>query len=155
MSDPRPAGTVVEVGDGAAIPLRSDRGLFTAWRIAFFGAIAALAYLAWSRPDPYWRLLKFLPDGLLVTFEVTVGRRAQALFRQRPAQFLQLAFGQAGELGPFDVGQVPVGPAGGELGDCAGEVERRARQVLGGDRRLLEAWLGLGQPRLGGPCARR
>jgi polar amino acid transport system permease protein len=78
MSEARPA-PVVEVGDGAAIPLRSDRGLFTAWRIAFFGAIATLAYLAWSRPDPYWRLLRFLPDGLLVTFEVTLGAIALAL----------------------------------------------------------------------------
>jgi polar amino acid transport system permease protein len=70
---------VVDVGDGAAIPLRSDAGLFTAWRIAFFGAIVALAFLAAWRPDPYWRILMFVPDGILVTFEVTVGSILLAL----------------------------------------------------------------------------
>jgi len=69
----------LEVGDGAAIPVRSDRGLFTAWRIAFLGAIAALAGLALFKPDPYRAILKFVPDGILVTFEVTVGAIALAL----------------------------------------------------------------------------
>jgi len=69
----------LEVGDGAAIPVRSDRGLFTAWRIAFVGAIAALAGLALFRPDPYRAILKFVPDGILVTFEVTLGAIALAL----------------------------------------------------------------------------
>lgn len=63
---------VVEVGDGAAIPLKSDVGLVTAWRVAFFGAIATVAYLGITRPDPYLRILTFLPDGVLVTFQVTV-----------------------------------------------------------------------------------
>ena len=79
MSDPRPAGPLVEVGDGAAIPVRSDRGLFTAWRIAFFGAIGALGGLALFKPDPYRAILKFVPDGILVTFEVTLGAIALAL----------------------------------------------------------------------------
>jgi polar amino acid transport system permease protein len=78
MSEPRPAA-VVEVGDGAAIPVRSDRGLFTAWRIAFFGALAALAGLVLLKPDPYQAILKFVPDGILVTFEVTLGAIALAL----------------------------------------------------------------------------
>jgi polar amino acid transport system permease protein len=69
----------LEVGDGAAIPVRSDRGLFTAWRIAFAGAIGALAGLALFRPDPYRAILKFVPDGILVTFEVTLGAIALAL----------------------------------------------------------------------------
>lgn len=64
---------VIEVGDGAAIPRRGDAGLFTAWRVAFFGAIGALAYLALTQPDPYLRILRFIPDGILVTFQVTVG----------------------------------------------------------------------------------
>jgi len=78
MSEPRPAA-LVEVGDGAAIPVRSDRGLFTAWRIAFFGAFAALAGLALLKPDPYRAILKFVPDGIVVTFEVTLGAIALAL----------------------------------------------------------------------------
>lgn len=62
----------IDVTDGASIPVRKDAGLFTAWRTAFFGALATIAYLLVSRPDPYWKILKFLPDGIVVTFEVTV-----------------------------------------------------------------------------------
>ncbi len=71
--------SVVEVGDGAAIPLKSDVGLFTAWRVAFFGAVATVACLATVRPDPYFRILRFVPDGVLVTFKVTVGAILLAL----------------------------------------------------------------------------
>lgn len=73
---------VIEVGDGAAIPSKKDRGLLNAWWLSFIGAIAMIAYLAvsaygedgkWFDPEnPYWRVLKFIPDGVLVTFEVTV-----------------------------------------------------------------------------------
>ncbi|MEA2101000.1 MAG: amino acid ABC transporter permease [Thermodesulfobacteriota bacterium] len=62
----------IDVGDGVAIPSKKDRGLFTAWRVAFFGAIAIIAGLVISSPDPYWDILKFVPDGILVTFQVTV-----------------------------------------------------------------------------------
>jgi len=73
-----PAMKIVDVGDGAAIPVKSDHGLFTAWRIAFVGAIATLSWLAWSKPDPYLAIIKFVPDGILVTFKVTVGAIALA-----------------------------------------------------------------------------
>ncbi len=63
---------VIEVGDGAAIPSKKDVGLFTAWRVSFVGAIAMVVYLAVSSPDPYWNILKFLPDGILITFQVTI-----------------------------------------------------------------------------------
>ncbi|MFZ5812454.1 MAG: amino acid ABC transporter permease, partial [Thermodesulfobacteriota bacterium] len=62
---------VIAVGDGAAIPSRGDRGLVSAWKLSFFFAVATLAYLLIVRPTPYWRLFKFLPDGILVTFQVT------------------------------------------------------------------------------------
>lgn len=62
----------IEVTDGASIPRKKDKGLFTAWRMSFFGAVAALAGLLVFKPDPYLEILKFLPDGILVTFEVTV-----------------------------------------------------------------------------------
>ncbi len=60
------------MGDGAAIPSRSDIGLFTAWRLAFFGAIAILIGLVVAKPDPYLEIIRFVPDGVLVTFQVTV-----------------------------------------------------------------------------------
>ena len=62
----------IDVGDGAAIPSKEDVGLFTAWRVAFFGAIIIILYLVVSKPDPYLHIIKFVPDGILVTFEVTV-----------------------------------------------------------------------------------
>jgi polar amino acid transport system permease protein len=62
----------IDVTDGASIPVKGDPGLFTAWRMAFFGALAALAALVALRPDPYLRILRFIPDGIVVTFEVTI-----------------------------------------------------------------------------------
>ena len=71
--------TIIEVGDGAAIPSKKDRGLFSAWRISFFGAIIILVYLVVAKPDPYLRIVEFLPDGIIVTFEVTFFSIALAL----------------------------------------------------------------------------
>jgi polar amino acid transport system permease protein len=62
----------IDIGDGAAIPLKKDSGLFNAWWLTFFGAIGIIIYLCTTKPEPYWRILKFLPDGVLVTFQVTV-----------------------------------------------------------------------------------
>lgn len=62
----------IDVGDGAAIPSKKDRGLFNAWWLSFIGAISIICFLCLTQPDPYWRVLKFLPDGILVTFQVTV-----------------------------------------------------------------------------------
>jgi len=70
---------VIEVGDGPAIPSKTDAGLFTAWRVSFVGAIAIVSYLTISHPDPYLAILKFLPDGILVTFQVTVAAIILAL----------------------------------------------------------------------------
>ncbi|WP_045222585.1 amino acid ABC transporter permease [Desulfonatronum thioautotrophicum] len=63
---------VIDVGDGAALPRKRDRGLFSAWWIALIGALSIISYLCLTRPDPYWRVLKFLPDGIMVTFQVTI-----------------------------------------------------------------------------------
>lgn len=62
---------IIDVGDGAAIPSKKDIGLFSAWRISFCGAIVILIYLVISKPDPYLKIVKFLPDGIIVTFQVT------------------------------------------------------------------------------------
>jgi polar amino acid transport system permease protein len=71
--------SIINMTDGAAIPRKRDRGLFSAWWIAFFGALAALTGLVVFSPDPYLRILKFLPDGILVTFEVTFSAIVLAL----------------------------------------------------------------------------
>jgi polar amino acid transport system permease protein len=62
----------IDIGDGAAIPTKDDKGLVSAWRISFVGAIIALLYLVIFHPDPYLRIVRFIPDGILVTFEVTL-----------------------------------------------------------------------------------
>mgnify|MGYP006291287817 CR=1 FL=1 len=70
----------IEVSDGALIPDASEKSVFSAWRIAFFGAIAILIILPIVKPDPYWDIVKFLPDGVLRTFQVTLISIIIALF---------------------------------------------------------------------------
>lgn len=62
----------IEISDGALIPDRGEKSIFSAWRISFFGAIALIVLLPVLSPDPFWTILKFLPDGILRTFEVTI-----------------------------------------------------------------------------------
>jgi polar amino acid transport system permease protein len=62
----------IQVTDGLLIPGKGEKTLFSSWRIAFFGALVLLVALPLFAPDPYWTILKFFPDGILVTFEVTV-----------------------------------------------------------------------------------
>ncbi len=56
-----------------------DGGLVNAWRVSFFGASAALALLIIFKPDPYLEIVKFIPDGILVTFQVTIASICFAL----------------------------------------------------------------------------
>lgn len=67
-----PQKTRIEVSDGALIPEKEQRATFTAWRISFFGAIALLVLLPLISPEPYRRIIAFLPDGIMMTFIVTV-----------------------------------------------------------------------------------
>lgn len=62
----------IEVNDGALIPNKGNKGLFSSWQITFFGAIAILILLPVIKPDPYWEIICFIPGGILVTFEVTI-----------------------------------------------------------------------------------
>ncbi len=62
----------IEVTDGALIPARGERSIFTAWRISFFGAVALLVALPLIRPRPYADILRFIPDGVARTLQVTV-----------------------------------------------------------------------------------
>ncbi|PIE56711.1 MAG: amino acid ABC transporter permease [Desulfobulbus propionicus] len=69
----------IEVGDGAAIPTPEDRGLTAAWWTALCGTIFLLVLLPLVKPDPYAKIIRFVPDGILVTFEVTVASISLAL----------------------------------------------------------------------------
>ncbi|WP_027722941.1 amino acid ABC transporter permease [Maridesulfovibrio zosterae] len=62
----------IEVTDGASIPDSQDPSMFNAWWVSFIGAIGMIAYLVISKPDPYRNILLFVPDGIIVTFEVTI-----------------------------------------------------------------------------------
>ncbi|TFH04396.1 MAG: amino acid ABC transporter permease [Spirochaetales bacterium] len=62
----------IGVSDGALVPDQADKSIFSAWRISFFGAIALLIALPLFSPEPYWAIIKFIPDGVLRTFQVTV-----------------------------------------------------------------------------------
>lgn len=54
----------------AAVP--RGQGIINAWSIAFCFAVLTLVGLCLYRPDPYWKVMKFVPDGLLVTFQITI-----------------------------------------------------------------------------------
>lgn len=71
--------TRIEVTDGALIPEGREKRGFSAWRISFFGAIALLVLLPIIHPDPYFEIIKFIPDGILRTFEVTLASICFAL----------------------------------------------------------------------------
>ncbi len=64
--------TKIEITDGVLIPGKNDSSLFSAWRISFYGAISLLVLLPLISPDPYRKILLFIPDGILITFEVTI-----------------------------------------------------------------------------------
>jgi len=63
---------IIDVGEGAAIPSRSDWGLFNAWTISIVGAMCAIGYLVLFESTPYKRIIYYLADGVIITFEVTV-----------------------------------------------------------------------------------
>lgn len=61
----------ITISDGTLIPEKGEKQIFSAWRISFFGAIGILTLLIFLSPDPYARIILFLPDGILRTFQVT------------------------------------------------------------------------------------
>ncbi|GAB1481962.1 amino acid ABC transporter permease [Treponema sp.] len=69
----------INVTDGTLIPVKGEKGSLSAWNIAFFGALAILTSLVLFKPDPYLKILAFVPDGLAVTFGVTIASIACSL----------------------------------------------------------------------------
>jgi polar amino acid transport system permease protein len=67
-----PLPTHINVTDGTLIPQKGEQGALSAWNISFFGALAVLGILVIFFPNPYRKILSFVPDGLMVTFGVTV-----------------------------------------------------------------------------------
>jgi polar amino acid transport system permease protein len=67
-----PAHVRIEITDGASIPDPKDRRLINAWSLSLFGAIFLLVFLCVWFPDPYLDIVKLLPSGVWVTFQVTI-----------------------------------------------------------------------------------
>lgn len=65
-------GNIIMVTDGASIPDPRERRLINAWSLALFGALGSLFTLCMLWPEPYLRILLYLPDGILITFKITV-----------------------------------------------------------------------------------
>lgn len=63
--------TKIDITDGAAIPSSKDKGLVSAWKVTLVGTVIAIVSLVIYKPDPYLRIIKFVPDGILITFQVT------------------------------------------------------------------------------------
>ena len=70
----------IVIGDGAAIPRKSDRGLVDAWWISLILCIIILVLMLTSAADTFQPILKFIAPGIIVTFKVTVGGIIGALF---------------------------------------------------------------------------
>ncbi len=49
-----------------------EKNRISAWFFSFAFSILTLAGLCIYRPDPYWTIMLFVPDGLLVTFQITL-----------------------------------------------------------------------------------
>ncbi|MDR2892258.1 MAG: amino acid ABC transporter permease [Deltaproteobacteria bacterium] len=72
MENPSQQHIRIEVSDGASIPDPKDRRIVTAWSISIFGAITSLILLCLLKSDPFWNMLQFVSDGVIVTFQVTI-----------------------------------------------------------------------------------
>ncbi|GFK94300.1 Glutamine transport system permease protein GlnP [Fundidesulfovibrio magnetotacticus] len=72
MQSPQQNVPVIEQHDGPAIPRKSDKGLVSAWWLSLVLSTGTLAWLVFVEKGAYMRLIKFIPDGVLVTFQVTV-----------------------------------------------------------------------------------
>lgn len=72
--------TPIVVGDGPAIPRKSDKGILDAWWISLVLCICALALMLTTSGETFRPILKFIAPGVIVTFKVTVGGIIGALF---------------------------------------------------------------------------
>lgn len=62
----------IEISDGASIPDPKEKRFITAWSISFIGAVSTLLFLITAMADPFWDILQFVADGLIITFQVTI-----------------------------------------------------------------------------------
>ncbi|HOT90547.1 MAG TPA: ABC transporter permease subunit [Anaerolineae bacterium] len=63
--------------DSALIP--RERSLLIAWWIAIILAMVFIIGATVLKPDPYWEIVQFIGDGLVVTFQITIVSMTLAL----------------------------------------------------------------------------
>jgi polar amino acid transport system permease protein len=67
-----PEGKIEVPAGGLILPSPQKNSLINAWSLSLVGALGALTILCIFWPDPYLDILAFVPEGLFITFEVTV-----------------------------------------------------------------------------------
>lgn len=67
-----PEGKIAVPAGGLVLPNTEKGKVVNAWSLSLVGALAVLTFLCTVWPDPYLQILCFVPEGLIVTFEVTV-----------------------------------------------------------------------------------
>ncbi len=67
-----PEGKIEVPAGGLVLPDSEKGSLVNAWSLSLVGAVVVLTVLCTVWPDPYLEILRFLPGGLVVTFEVTI-----------------------------------------------------------------------------------
>jgi len=72
--------TPIVIGDGPAIPRKSDKGLLDAWWISLVICLGTIILLLTLNGKTYQPILAFIAPGVTVTFQVTIGGIVGALF---------------------------------------------------------------------------
>ena len=67
-----PEGKIEVPAGGLVLPDSEKGSLVNAWSLSLVDAVVVLTVLCTVWPDPYLEILRFLPGGLVVTFEVTI-----------------------------------------------------------------------------------
>jgi len=70
MTENKPASGIIKQDEGAAIP--REHNLLIAWWIALIVALTFIIGAIIVKPDPYWKIVLFIGDGLMVTFQITI-----------------------------------------------------------------------------------
>lgn len=72
MPTPEQNPVHITITDGASIPDPRDKRFVTAWSLSLVVAIALLVGLCVFSPEPYLDIVRQLPSGIWVTFQVTI-----------------------------------------------------------------------------------
>lgn len=58
--------------EGPTPIIKQKNQIFTAWSISFLGAVGIMIGLCLYKPETYWEIMLFIPDGLYITFKITL-----------------------------------------------------------------------------------